>query len=101
MQDNAKPHTAGNTRNFLQERGIQVMEWPALSPEVIPLTQHGHQGQGRPQLCGPNAIVKGARGTIVPGVTFSLTVCHFTRCCNEFKYAVLQRFQNNWRIFWI
>jgi hypothetical protein len=34
MQDNAKPHTAGITRNFLQERRIQVMEWPALSPDL-------------------------------------------------------------------
>ncbi|KAH0821160.1 hypothetical protein GEV33_001631 [Tenebrio molitor] len=32
MQDNAKPHTAGITRNFLQERGIQVMVWPDLNP---------------------------------------------------------------------
>jgi hypothetical protein len=37
MQDNAKPHTAGITRKFLQERGIQVMEWPALSPDLNPL----------------------------------------------------------------
>jgi transposase len=37
MQDNAKPHTAGITRNFLQERGIQVMEWPALSPDLNPI----------------------------------------------------------------
>jgi transposase len=37
MQDNAKPHTAGITRNFFQERGIQVMEWPALSPDLNPI----------------------------------------------------------------
>jgi transposase len=37
MQDNAKPHTAGITRNFLQESGIQVMEWPALSPDLNPI----------------------------------------------------------------
>jgi hypothetical protein len=37
MQDNAKPHTTGITRNFLQERGIQVMEWPALSPDLNPI----------------------------------------------------------------
>jgi hypothetical protein len=37
MQDNAKPHTAGITRYFLQERGIQVMEWPALSPDLNPI----------------------------------------------------------------
>ncbi|KAH0820062.1 hypothetical protein GEV33_002729 [Tenebrio molitor] len=35
--DNAKPQTAGITRNFLQERGIQVMEWPALSPDLNPI----------------------------------------------------------------
>jgi hypothetical protein len=37
MQDNAKPHTAGITRNFLQERGIQIMECPALSPDLNPI----------------------------------------------------------------
>lgn len=37
MHDNAKPHIAGITRNFLQERGIQVMEWPALSPDLNPI----------------------------------------------------------------
>jgi hypothetical protein len=29
--------TAGITRNFLQEREIQVMEWPALSPDLNPI----------------------------------------------------------------
>jgi peptidoglycan/xylan/chitin deacetylase (PgdA/CDA1 family) len=37
MHDNAKPHTAGVTRNFLQESGILVMEWPALSPDLSPI----------------------------------------------------------------
>jgi hypothetical protein len=37
MQDNAKPHTAGITRDFLQESGIQVMEWPALSADLNPI----------------------------------------------------------------
>jgi hypothetical protein len=37
MQDNAKPHIAGITRNFLQDRGIKVMEWPALSPDLNPI----------------------------------------------------------------
>lgn len=37
MQDNARPHTAAITRNFLQEREIQLMEWPALSPDLNPI----------------------------------------------------------------
>lgn len=37
MQDNARPHTARVTREFLQERQIEVMEWPALSPDLNPI----------------------------------------------------------------
>lgn len=37
MQDNARPHTARMTRDFLRERQIQVMDWPAMSPDLNPI----------------------------------------------------------------
>nr|KAG5701660.1 hypothetical protein BaRGS_027818 [Batillaria attramentaria] len=33
QHDNARPHTARATQDLLQRSGIQVMPWPALSPE--------------------------------------------------------------------
>lgn len=37
MQDNARPHTAEVTRTFLQNHRIQVMDWPAISPDLNPI----------------------------------------------------------------
>ena len=37
MHDNARPHTAILVRNYLQEVGIAVMEWPARSPDLNPI----------------------------------------------------------------
>nr|KAG5704581.1 hypothetical protein BaRGS_031845 [Batillaria attramentaria] len=33
QHDNARPHTARATQDLLQRSGIQVMPWPALSPD--------------------------------------------------------------------
>ena len=37
MQDNARPHTARVSLNFLEEEGIEVMDWPARSPDLNPI----------------------------------------------------------------
>ena len=37
MQDGAPAHTAKNTKNFLQERGISVLKWPPKSPDLNPI----------------------------------------------------------------
>jgi DDE superfamily endonuclease/Transposase len=37
MQDNAKAHYAAVTRQELQERQIQVIEWPPFSPDLNPI----------------------------------------------------------------
>lgn len=37
MQDNARPHTARITQNYLADVGIEVMDWPALSPDLNPI----------------------------------------------------------------
>uniref|UniRef100_A0AAZ3S5R2 Tc1-like transposase DDE domain-containing protein n=1 Tax=Oncorhynchus tshawytscha TaxID=74940 RepID=A0AAZ3S5R2_ONCTS len=36
MQDNARPHVAGVCQLFLQEEGIDAMDWPARSPDLNP-----------------------------------------------------------------
>lgn len=37
MQDNARPHTAGSVRQYLQEVEIAAMDWPARSPDLNPI----------------------------------------------------------------
>ncbi|KAI4872445.1 hypothetical protein NFI96_033688, partial [Prochilodus magdalenae] len=39
MQDNAIPHVAGVYQQFLQDEGIEAMDWPARSPDLNP-TEH-------------------------------------------------------------
>uniref|UniRef100_A0AAR2KAC6 Transposase Tc1-like domain-containing protein n=1 Tax=Pygocentrus nattereri TaxID=42514 RepID=A0AAR2KAC6_PYGNA len=36
MQDNARPHVAGVCQQFLQDEGIEAMDWPARSPDLNP-----------------------------------------------------------------
>jgi transposase len=37
MQDNARPHTAGIVRQYLNEVGIVTLPWPARSPDMNPI----------------------------------------------------------------
>lgn len=37
MQDNARGHSARYTKAELEERGIQMMEWPPCSPDLNPI----------------------------------------------------------------
>ena len=37
QQDNARPHTAHLTMNFLQEQGIEVLPWCSCSPDLNPI----------------------------------------------------------------
>ena len=34
QQDNARPHSARVTQGFLQQNGVRVMQWPAVSPDL-------------------------------------------------------------------
>ncbi len=37
QQDNAKPHTAAITTAWLHSRRVQVLNWPACSPDLSPI----------------------------------------------------------------
>ena len=46
QHDNARPHTALVTANFLAQNNVNVLPWPALSPDMNPI-QHNWDGLGR------------------------------------------------------
>uniref|UniRef100_A0A4W6FSW7 Tc1-like transposase DDE domain-containing protein n=1 Tax=Lates calcarifer TaxID=8187 RepID=A0A4W6FSW7_LATCA len=37
QDDNACPHRAGFIRDYLQNLGVQMMEWPASNPDLNPI----------------------------------------------------------------
>jgi hypothetical protein len=37
QQDNARPHTANITRTYLQQAQLQMLPWPARSPDLSPI----------------------------------------------------------------
>ena len=37
VQDNAPPHTARDTAAFLDQQDVEVMDWPARSPDMNPI----------------------------------------------------------------
>ena len=37
QHDNARPHTARITTQFLAQNGVNVLEWPAVSPDQNPI----------------------------------------------------------------
>ena len=39
MHDNARPHLAAITRQFLATNNVSVLDWPANSPDLIPIEQ--------------------------------------------------------------
>ncbi len=40
MQDNALCHTAKRVKQFLEAENIEIMKWPAQSPDLTPIENH-------------------------------------------------------------
>ena len=37
QQDNARIHTSALTKNFLSQKGVTLLDWPAKSPDLNPI----------------------------------------------------------------
>lgn len=42
QQDNASPHTAGTSQVWFDEHGIDLIDWPAWSPDLNPIENLWH-----------------------------------------------------------
>ncbi|KAI4888385.1 hypothetical protein NFI96_003394 [Prochilodus magdalenae] len=89
-QDNARPHVAGVCQQFLQDEGIEAMDWPARSPDLNPIehiwdimSRCIHQRHIAPQTVQElaDALVQSLRDSsifyqsVVASVLFYAVVC--------------------------
>lgn len=62
MHDNARPHTARIVHDYLEEVGIELMQWPARSPDLNPIEhawdelQRCVKGRNPPPITLPELI---------------------------------------------
>ena len=45
MHDNARPHVARVVQDYMEEAGIEVMDWPTVSPDLNPIELLGFCGE--------------------------------------------------------
>uniref|UniRef100_A0A673XQW3 Transposase Tc1-like domain-containing protein n=1 Tax=Salmo trutta TaxID=8032 RepID=A0A673XQW3_SALTR len=94
MQDNARPHVAGVCQQFLQEEGIDAMDWPARSPDLNPIehiwdimSRSIHQRHVAPQTVQElaNALVQVWEE--IPQETIRHLIRSMPKRCREVKQA--------------
>uniref|UniRef100_A0A3B4DMX9 Tc1-like transposase DDE domain-containing protein n=1 Tax=Pygocentrus nattereri TaxID=42514 RepID=A0A3B4DMX9_PYGNA len=90
MQDNARPHVAGVCQQFLQDEGIEAMDWPARSPDLNPIehiwdimSRSIHQHHVAPQTVQElvDALVQVWES--IPQETICHLIRSMPRCCRE------------------
>jgi transposase len=82
MHDNARPHTAALTREFLQNRDITVLDHPAISPDLNPI-EHiwdlmGRELRHRPRQ--PTTLAKLER--VLQEIWQEIPQIEISRCIN-------------------
>uniref|UniRef100_A0A8C7SD56 Tc1-like transposase DDE domain-containing protein n=1 Tax=Oncorhynchus mykiss TaxID=8022 RepID=A0A8C7SD56_ONCMY len=94
MQDNTRPHVAGVCQQFLQEEGIDAMDWPARSPDLNPIehiwdimSRSIHQRHVAPQTVQELADALVHVWEEIPQETIHHLIRSMPRRCREFIQA--------------
>uniref|UniRef100_A0A8K9VB88 Transposase Tc1-like domain-containing protein n=1 Tax=Oncorhynchus mykiss TaxID=8022 RepID=A0A8K9VB88_ONCMY len=90
MQDNARPHVAGVCQQFLQEEGIDSMDWPARSPDLNQtehicdiMSRSIHQRHVAPQTVQELVDALIQVWEEIPQKTIRHLIKSIPRCCRE------------------
>lgn len=88
QQDNARPHTARLTENFLARNHINVLDWPAMSPDMAPiehlwdeLKRRIYEHQPQPQTVQELRRVAVQEWNNIPQASIAMLVTSMRRRC--------------------
>ena len=88
QQDNARPHTARVTRDFLTNENVTVLPWPSKSPDLNPiehlwdvLDRRVRQRNPAPQTLQQLAIALEAEWTAIPQQQIQRLIRSMPRWC--------------------